>query len=43
MPSQTVEMPQMRVADESAPSITTDAQYERAWVPPYLAPGGAAK
>ncbi|WP_255359814.1 hypothetical protein [Kitasatospora sp. Root187] len=38
MPSQTVELPTIRVAAESAPSITTDAQYEREWLPSDIAP-----
>ncbi|WP_354642265.1 hypothetical protein [Kitasatospora camelliae] len=38
MPSQTVELPKLVSAAKTAPSITSDAQHERAWPPPYLAP-----
>ncbi|MEV1244445.1 hypothetical protein ACIBO2_24800 [Nonomuraea sp. NPDC050022] len=38
MPTQTVELPQFPLADNTAPSVATDAVHERAWYPPFSSP-----
>ncbi|MFI6789862.1 MULTISPECIES: hypothetical protein [unclassified Nonomuraea] len=38
MPTQTVEVPQFTLAANATPAVTTDAQHERAWYPPFASP-----
>lgn len=38
MPTQTVELPQFPLSGNTAPSVTTDAVHERAWVPEFSSP-----